>query len=49
MFDRLGGTYPCFSLVECLIVFASLFLAGCLWMFLLQWYVNYRLEDSAHA
>lgn len=49
MFDRLGSTYPCFSLVECLIVFAILFLAGCLWTLVLQWYVDNRLKENAHA
>lgn len=49
MFDRSWMGYPCPSLFECLIVFAIVFLAGSLWPFFLQWYVEYLREEDVHA
>jgi hypothetical protein len=49
MFDRPWVGYPCPSLVECLIVFAVLFLAGSLWASFIRGYVEYRIEEKAHA
>jgi hypothetical protein len=49
MFDRPWMDYPCPSLFECLIVFATLFLAGSLWPFLVRWYVEYLMEESTHG
>lgn len=36
------------SLVECLVVFAVLFLAGALWAWGLRQYVAWRLKDGRH-
>jgi hypothetical protein len=49
MFDRPWIGYPRPSLVECLIVFAVLFFAGSMWTFCARCYVEYRLEENAHA
>lgn len=48
MVDRSWIGYPCPSLVECLIVFVVLFLAGSLWSFGIRSYVKYRIEEAAH-
>ena len=49
MFDRpwLGYSFP--SLIECLIVFAILFLAGNLWGFLLRWYIDFLMKEDEDA
>jgi hypothetical protein len=49
MFDRSWIGYTCSSLVECLIVFAVLFLAGSLWTSCIRCYIEYRLEEDSHA
>lgn len=49
MFDRSWVGYPCPSLLECLMVFAVLFLAGSVWAACVRWYIEYRTEESAHA
>lgn len=49
MFDRLWNGYPCPSLVECLIVFAAIFLAGSLWASCIRCYIEHRMEEAAHA
>lgn len=49
MFDRSWIGYPSPSLVECLIVFGALFLAGNLWCACIRWYIEYRSEDATHA
>jgi hypothetical protein len=49
MFDRSWIGYPCPSLVECLIVFAILFVAGSLWASCIRCYVEYRMEEKVHA
>lgn len=49
MFDRSWIGYPCPSLFECLIVFAVLFLAGSLWASCIRCYIEYRMEEAAHA
>jgi hypothetical protein len=49
MFDRSWIGYPYSSLVECLIVFAVLFLAGSLWASCIRCYVEYRVEEAHHA
>jgi len=48
MFDRSWVVYPCATLVECLVVFAVLFLAGALWAWGLRQYVAWRLKDGRH-
>lgn len=40
-----GSPYP--PLLECLVVFAVLFLAGVLWSWGLRWYVACRLKGAA--
>lgn len=49
MFDRswVGHPYP--SLVECLVVFAILFVAGSLWASCIRYYIEYRVKEAAHA
>lgn len=49
MFERTGIGYPCPSLVECLLVFAVLFLLGALWASGIRWYVAYQVRASIHA
>jgi hypothetical protein len=49
MFDRSWIGYPGSSLVECLAVFALLFLAGSLWACCIRCYVKYRMEEATHA
>lgn len=49
MFDRSWVGYPCPSLVECLIVFAVLFLSGSVWASCVRWYLEYRMEQQTHA
>jgi hypothetical protein len=49
MFDRSRIGCPCPPLVECLIVFAVLFLAGSLWASCIRCYVEYRMEEAVHA
>lgn len=49
MFDRSWTGYPCPSLVECLIVFAVLFLGGGLWASCIRRYIEYRMEKVTHA
>ncbi len=49
MFDSSWIGYPCPSLFECLIVFAIVFLAGSMWPFFFRWYVEYLMEENAHA
>lgn len=49
MFDRSWIGYPCPSLVECLVVFAILFLAGSLWSACIRWYIEYRTGEAAYA
>lgn len=49
MFDRYWIGYTCSSLVECLIVFTVLFLAGSLWAFCIRCYIEYRLQEVSHA
>lgn len=49
MFDRTWLGYPFPSLIECLVVFAILFLAGSLWTFLLWRYVDFLMEEDADA
>jgi len=46
MFNNAWVGYVCSSLVECLIVFALLFLAGVLWSWGLRCYVAHRLKDD---
>jgi len=41
--------YPGSSLIECLVVFGILFLAGSLWVALSFWYVQYRTREAVHA
>jgi hypothetical protein len=48
MFDRLWISSPCASLLECLVVFATLFLAGSFWTVCIRWYVNFRVERTCH-
>ncbi|MEW9572289.1 hypothetical protein ABQJ54_11050 [Rhodanobacter sp. Si-c] len=48
MFNNAWVGYACSSLVECLIVFAILFLAGFLWSWGLRRYVAHRLKDDIH-
>ena len=49
MFDRpwMGYAYP--SLIECLIVFAILFVAGSLCASCIRCYIEYRIKEKAHA
>lgn len=49
MFDRSWIGYPCPSLVECLVVFVILFLAGSLWSACIRWYIEYRTGEATHA
>lgn len=49
MFDKSWIGYPCPSLVECLFVFAVLFLAGSLWASCIRCYIEYRTGEAAHA
>lgn len=49
MFNNTWVGYPYASLVECLVVFAVLFLAGALWSWGIRWYVACRLKDGRHG
>jgi hypothetical protein len=49
MFDRTCVGHPCFSLVECLVVFMILFLVGSFWSACIRWYIEYRMGEIAHA
>ncbi|WP_157510969.1 hypothetical protein [Frateuria sp. Soil773] len=49
MFDRSWVAYPCPSLLECLVVFVLIFLAGSLWSCFLRWYVEYLMEEDSRA
>lgn len=49
MFERSWIGMPCPSLIECLIVFVILFLAGSLWPFILRWYIERLVGGGAHA
>lgn len=49
MFEKSCAGYPGSSLAECLIVFATIFLAGSLWAFCVRCYVHYRMREEAHA
>lgn len=41
--------YPCPYLIECLIVFAFLFLAGSFWAACIRWYIGYRIKGKSNA
>jgi len=49
MFNNAWGGYPYPSLLECLVVFAILFVAGVLWSWGLRLYVARRLREDADA
>lgn len=49
MFNNTWVGYPYTSLIECLVVFAVLFLAGALWSWGIRQYVAWRLKDSRHG
>lgn len=49
MFDRSWAGYPYTPLVECLVVFVVLFLAGVLWSWGIRVYVAFRLRAGGHA
>jgi len=49
MFDRSSVGCPGPSLIECLIVFTALFGAGSLWAACVRCYVEYCVEEQAHA
>jgi high-affinity Fe2+/Pb2+ permease len=49
MFNSVWGGFPYPSLLECLVVFAVVFLAGVLWSWGLRMYVARRLREGANA
>lgn len=49
MFDRSWIGDPSPSPAAYLIVFAVIFLAGSFWAACIRWYVEYRIEERAHA
>ena len=49
MFNNAWVGYPYPSLLECLIVFAVIFLAGALWSWGLRLYVARRLREDGDA
>ena len=48
MFNNVLIGYPCLSLLECLFVFAVLFLAGALWVPCVRWYIACCVEAGAY-
>ena len=49
MFNSVWIHYSCFSLLECLIVFGVLFLAGALWVPCVRWYIACCVEAGVYA
>jgi hypothetical protein len=49
MFDRSWIGDPCPSPFEYLMAFAVLFLAGSVWAACVRWYIEYRMDENAHA